>query len=234
MKHSLLLVAVVVLCCQFFSSCSSSKMTQAEVAEYYKDLKITGQGTGSYVAKTERIVPTSTATMKAEISSQTIIEENIEVSENLSVLSETPIMTASNEEVILAVDTPTFNSSTATEQPVAMSSAMEDAQQKMEILASNSTLSKKEKRTMKKEVRQTLMKEIKIQKKAMKEAKKDGQEVAASDNQILRLVLAFFLPPASVAIGRGIGSTFWLNLVLTLLFVLPGIIHALIVYGEDY
>ncbi|MFK7905236.1 MAG: YqaE/Pmp3 family membrane protein [Chitinophagales bacterium] len=51
---------------------------------------------------------------------------------------------------------------------------------------------------------------------------------------MIRIIIAFFIPPLSVALGRGIGSTFWLNLLLSLLLLLPGIIHALIVIGEDY
>ncbi len=234
MKHSLFVIVTVVLCCQMFSSCSSSKMTQAEVAEYYKDLKITGQGIQTNAAKTERNSTASVAKTNVEVPTQSLVEENIEVIENVSVLEQNPTITASTEEEILVADTPIFTTAPIKEKPAVLSPSMKEAQEKMEILATNSSLSKKEKRAMKKEVRQTLMREVKVQKKAMKAAKKDGQEVAASDNQILRLVLAFFLPPVSVAIGRGIGSTFWLNLLLTLLFVLPGIIHALIVYGEDY
>lgn len=226
MKHSLLLVATVILCSQFFSSCSSSKMTQAEVAEYYKDLKITGKGINAQTANTVKA--------NVEIQSETLVKEEIttpvEVNTALT-LEETPVITASTEEVILATDTPVFTP-TPVEQQANVNPVIESVKEKMDILATNSSLSKKEKRTMKKEVRKTLMKEIKVQKKAMKEAKKSGQEIN-DGNGFVQLIFAFLIPPLSVAISRGIGSTFWLNLLLTILFFIPGVIHALIVYGED-
>jgi len=44
---------------------------------------------------------------------------------------------------------------------------------------------------------------------------------------ILTIVLAIILPPVAVAIKFGFGKDFIINLVLTLLFFVPGIIHAL-------
>ncbi len=44
---------------------------------------------------------------------------------------------------------------------------------------------------------------------------------------ILRIVLAIFLPPVAAFLTVGIGLHFWLNLILTLFFFIPGVIHAL-------
>ena len=44
---------------------------------------------------------------------------------------------------------------------------------------------------------------------------------------VLRIVLAIFLPPVAAFLTVGIGLHFWLNLILTLLFFVPGVIHAL-------
>ena len=44
---------------------------------------------------------------------------------------------------------------------------------------------------------------------------------------IIRIILAIFLPPVAVFLKVGIGMQFWLNLLLTLLFFFPGMIHAL-------
>jgi len=44
---------------------------------------------------------------------------------------------------------------------------------------------------------------------------------------ILKIVLAFILPPAAVFWQSKIGLQFWINLVLTIIGWLPGIIHAL-------
>ena len=51
----------------------------------------------------------------------------------------------------------------------------------------------------------------------------------ANTNKILLVVLAFLLPPAAVALRDGIGTSFIINLVLTLFMWIPGVIHALMV-----
>ncbi|NQW02249.1 MAG: YqaE/Pmp3 family membrane protein [Rhodospirillales bacterium] len=44
---------------------------------------------------------------------------------------------------------------------------------------------------------------------------------------ILRIIIAIFIPPLAAFLTVGIGLHFWLNLVLTLCFFIPGMIHAL-------
>lgn len=44
---------------------------------------------------------------------------------------------------------------------------------------------------------------------------------------LLRILLGILLPPAGVALTVGIGPTFVINLLLTLLGWLPGSIHAI-------
>lgn len=46
---------------------------------------------------------------------------------------------------------------------------------------------------------------------------------------ILEIVLAIFLPPLAVGLRRGLGGTFFLNVILTIVGWLPGVIHAFIV-----
>ncbi len=43
---------------------------------------------------------------------------------------------------------------------------------------------------------------------------------------LLRIVIAIFLPPLGVFLQEGIGKHFWLNILLTLLGYIPGIVHA--------
>ncbi|GAA5481496.1 YqaE/Pmp3 family membrane protein [Haloferula sargassicola] len=50
-----------------------------------------------------------------------------------------------------------------------------------------------------------------------------------ASNKLLLAIIAIFLPPLAVALKEGLTGTFWLNLVLTLIFFIPGIIHALLV-----
>ncbi|KAH7914992.1 hypothetical protein BJ138DRAFT_1142718 [Hygrophoropsis aurantiaca] len=47
----------------------------------------------------------------------------------------------------------------------------------------------------------------------------------ASD--ICKIILAFFLPPLGVFLERGCGADFLINILLTILGWVPGIIHAL-------
>lgn len=46
---------------------------------------------------------------------------------------------------------------------------------------------------------------------------------------ILKIIAAILLPPLGVALEVGLGGHFWLNVLLTLLGYVPGIIHALYV-----
>jgi uncharacterized membrane protein YqaE (UPF0057 family) len=68
-------------------------------------------------------------------------------------------------------------------------------------------------------------------KEALKEFR--AQKAAAAEpstNTILLVILAILLPPLAVYLHEGvINGKFWLSLLLTLLFWLPGVIYALIV-----
>jgi uncharacterized membrane protein YqaE (UPF0057 family) len=44
---------------------------------------------------------------------------------------------------------------------------------------------------------------------------------------IIRTILSIILPPLGVFLQVGIGKHFWINIVLTILGYIPGIIHAL-------
>ncbi|WP_082041764.1 YqaE/Pmp3 family membrane protein [Lacinutrix sp. Hel_I_90] len=46
---------------------------------------------------------------------------------------------------------------------------------------------------------------------------------------ILTIILSILLPPVAVFMKRGLGGAFLLNILLTLIGWLPGVIHALIV-----
>ncbi|MFL4471300.1 YqaE/Pmp3 family membrane protein [Tateyamaria armeniaca] len=45
--------------------------------------------------------------------------------------------------------------------------------------------------------------------------------------KLLLIIIALILPPVAVAILLGFGKQFWLNVLLTLLFFLPGTVHAI-------
>lgn len=47
-----------------------------------------------------------------------------------------------------------------------------------------------------------------------------------SDGDVFKILLAILLPPVGVFFEVGLGLHFWLNILLTLLGYIPGIIHA--------
>jgi uncharacterized membrane protein YqaE (UPF0057 family) len=76
------------------------------------------------------------------------------------------------------------------------------------------------------------VKEYKAQKKAYARSTEENPAAAAapSTNTLLLVILAILLPPLAVALHEGgINGKFWLSLLLTLLFWIPGVIYALIV-----
>lgn len=73
------------------------------------------------------------------------------------------------------------------------------------------------------------------QKKQVKQLLKDHKDGKSDvdDEQLLLIILAIFVPPLAVYLYEGdITTKFWISLVLTLLFFLPGIIYSLLVVTE--
>ncbi len=50
--------------------------------------------------------------------------------------------------------------------------------------------------------------------------------------ELIKIILAIFLPPVGVFLQVGIGMHFWLNILLTILGYLPGIVHAIWVIAK--
>jgi len=44
---------------------------------------------------------------------------------------------------------------------------------------------------------------------------------------IIRIIFAIILPPLGVFLTVGFGAQFWINILLTLLGYIPGIVHAI-------
>jgi len=47
--------------------------------------------------------------------------------------------------------------------------------------------------------------------------------------ELITLIATIFIPPLGVALKKGLSSDFWINLILTLLFFVPGLIHGIYV-----
>ena len=45
--------------------------------------------------------------------------------------------------------------------------------------------------------------------------------------KILKIIFSILLPPVAAFLQVGLTKNFWINVVLSLLFIVPGIIHAL-------
>ena len=50
---------------------------------------------------------------------------------------------------------------------------------------------------------------------------------------IVRIVIAMILPPLAALLTVGLGLHFWLNILLTLCFFVPGMIHAIWLVVRD-
>ncbi len=76
---------------------------------------------------------------------------------------------------------------------------------------------------------------LKDAKKALKEYKHSAKHADSNTSTALLVILAILLPPVAVLVHEGeLNNKFWIDLLLTLLFYLPGLIYALIVVlGKD-
>jgi len=109
--------------------------------------------------------------------------------------------------------------------PPASASNEPDAATTKAAVAAFKALSKKEKKVK--------IKEAKNEIKAFKAARKEGKE--PSTNTLLLVILAILLPPLAVYLHEGeVNNRFWISLLLTLLFWIPGVVYALIIIlGND-
>ena len=73
---------------------------------------------------------------------------------------------------------------------------------------------------------------VKAAKAELKSAKSNNAEPVT--NTLLLVIIAILLPPLAVYLHQGeINSKFWISLLLTLLFYIPGLIYALVVILGD-
>lgn len=47
--------------------------------------------------------------------------------------------------------------------------------------------------------------------------------------ELITLIATILIPPLGVALKKGLSTDFWINLILTLLFFIPGLIHGIYV-----
>jgi uncharacterized membrane protein YqaE (UPF0057 family) len=51
-------------------------------------------------------------------------------------------------------------------------------------------------------------------------------------SELIKILLAIFLPPVGVFLQVGIGKHFWINIILTICGYIPGIVHAVWVIAK--
>ena len=51
--------------------------------------------------------------------------------------------------------------------------------------------------------------------------------------ELIKIIIAIILPPLGVFLQVGIGKHFWINIILTLLGYIPGIVHAIWVVAKN-
>ena len=93
----------------------------------------------------------------------------------------------------------------------------------------------KEYKSLSRSEKKSRLKEVKKQIKKLKADKKAGKLSKAETAMWLLIVLCILLPPLAVYLHQGeVNSKFWISILLTILFWIPGVIYALIVVlGED-
>jgi uncharacterized membrane protein YqaE (UPF0057 family) len=116
-----------------------------------------------------------------------------------------------------AVGTTTDAAGTTTKAPSNTAVIMDDAVV-TDAMAEFKSLSRVDRKAKMKEVKQL-----------MKTYKANKAEATPSTDKVLLAILAILLPPLAVYLHEGTtNSTFWISVLLTLLFWIPGVIYALI------
>ena len=89
--------------------------------------------------------------------------------------------------------------------------------------ANKSEMSREERRTTRRAL-----------KKDLRKAKKDFRSEAASDDLLLLIIVTILIPPLGMYLYEGSATNrFWISLVLTLLFYVPGLIYSLFVILDE-
>jgi uncharacterized membrane protein YqaE (UPF0057 family) len=50
--------------------------------------------------------------------------------------------------------------------------------------------------------------------------------------ELLRIILSVIIPPLGVFMTVGLGKHFWINILLTLLGYIPGLVHAIYIVAK--
>jgi uncharacterized membrane protein YqaE (UPF0057 family) len=159
------------------------------------------------------------ASSKKIKSAETIVNaENTSVEKTQTTIKAThsEVIISSNETVAAPILNETFvadNSTNITITPSKTKSTFNVTEKPVAIESTNvsntSNISTLNKKNLRKELRKN--------------------KLSGDEKMVLYVLLSIFIPPLAVYLQRDLGKDFWINLILTLLFWVPGIIHALLI-----
>jgi uncharacterized membrane protein YqaE (UPF0057 family) len=72
----------------------------------------------------------------------------------------------------------------------------------------------------------------KAEKKELKREMKEAFRQSGGGASIIEIILAILVPPLAVFLHDGIGTSFWISIILWILGIIPGIIYALLVVTD--
>jgi uncharacterized membrane protein YqaE (UPF0057 family) len=135
---------------------------------------------------------------------------------------------AAEDKATKSVEVPVLEASVA-EKPVALPAAKPAPVVKTETTTPENVLTETEALEM---VNERLANMTKAEKKELKKEMREAYKQSGSRTSIVEIILAVLLPPLAVFLHDGIGTSFWISIILTLLFWVPGVIYALLVVTD--
>lgn len=202
---SLLQLVVVLLAGQFLFSCSSAEYYKfsAQKPEAYNKIK----EKPAPVAAPVEVAPTMTEIALAAANEKATASEAGPVAEANAAAPEPAVKKSKSVEVVKAPAVVETVSLEKREVTVTEAEALAMAKERI------SNMTKAEKKELKKELR-------------------EAYRQRGGGASIIEIILAVLLPPLAVFLHDGIGTSFWISIILWLLFIIPGIIYALLVVTD--
>ncbi|CAG5086596.1 YqaE/Pmp3 family membrane protein [Parvicella tangerina] len=176
---------------------------------------------GFHISKKSKV---STPSGEAEIDIASTSVEKVEIKSGKIIT--TPI---TNADVAVEDLQETTNEQTTKEQQAAEKSDLNDIKSSNTFSSKNEVSSKVKPRFLRKGFRSSPSKGSKL---SINQGSNISAEKETADNTLLLVIIAFFIPFLAVALYDGITIRFWISLLLSLLFWLPGFVYALIVILE--
>lgn len=130
---------------------------------------------------------------------------------------EEPVLTASAENVIEEVSTSKFEHARKAEP--------ESTKMPADMAASDATAVQSFSEINRSEMRKSIRSHRKA---ARNNSAASASASASAESKLLFVILAIFIPPLAVGLLYGISTEFWISLILTLLFFIPGMIYSII------